>query len=119
MSRPRFLANHDLTEAIVLGVIRREPSVEFQRLRDVGMAERSDTEVLEYAAGLNLLIVSHDVNTMTAHASRRITAGLPMPGFLLAHQGDSIGAIIDDLVFLWVASEAEEWVGKIVFLPLR
>ena len=31
MSRPRFVANHDLTEAIIVGVLRREPSIEFLR----------------------------------------------------------------------------------------
>jgi hypothetical protein len=49
MSRPRFLADHDLTEAIILGVIRREPAIEFRRLREVGLADRSDAHVLDYA----------------------------------------------------------------------
>lgn len=118
MSRPHFLANHDLTEAIVLGVMRREPSLEFRRLREAGMADRPDAEVLEYAARENLLLVSHDVNTMTAHAARRLAAGLPMPGVLLAHQGDPIAPIIDDLILIWAASEAEEWASTIVFLPI-
>jgi hypothetical protein len=34
MSRPRFLADNDLNDAIVVGVRRREPTVEFARLRD-------------------------------------------------------------------------------------
>ena len=33
MSRPRFLANHDLTEAIVLGVMRAGPRMNFAVLR--------------------------------------------------------------------------------------
>jgi hypothetical protein len=31
MSRPRFLADHDLNEHIVDGTLRREPGVEFLR----------------------------------------------------------------------------------------
>jgi hypothetical protein len=50
MSRPRFFADHDLNEHIVHGVLRREPAIEFLRARDVGLHERSDAEVLEYAA---------------------------------------------------------------------
>ncbi|SRR6266478_5267251 len=79
MSRPRFLANHDLTEAIVLGLARREPAIQFHRLRELGLANRPDTEVLEFAAREGFLLVSHDVNTMTAHASQRIASGLLMP----------------------------------------
>jgi len=36
MSRLRFLANHDLTEAIIVGVLRREPSIEFLRFAGPG-----------------------------------------------------------------------------------
>ena len=115
MSRPRFLANHDLTEAILRGVVRREPAVEFRRLREVGLADRADTEVLEYAAREALLIVSHDVNTMTARASERLAAGQSMPGVLVAHQSDPIGRIIDDLVLIWAASEAKNGLGKLCF----
>ncbi|MBV8780131.1 MAG: DUF5615 family PIN-like protein [Phycisphaerae bacterium] len=70
MSRPRFLADHDLTEAIHLGVVRREPSIEFHLLREVGIADRADSEVLDYAASHGLILVSHDVNTITAQCVR-------------------------------------------------
>jgi len=58
MSRPRFLANHDLTEAIIVGVLRREPSIEFLRLRDLGLDAEPDQEVLDYARHHGLLLVS-------------------------------------------------------------
>ena len=119
MSVPRFLANHDPTEAIPLGVTRREPAIEFLRLRDRGMAGKPDPEVLAYTAANHLLVVSLDVNTMTAYASRLIADGEPMPGIFLAHQRDSIAAVIDDLILIWSSSQAEEWLNQIVFLPLR
>jgi hypothetical protein len=119
MSRPRFLADHDLTEAIILGVLRREPAIEFRRLRDVGLANRPDSEVLDYAAHTGLLLVSHDVNTMTAHAADRTRAGLRMPGVFLTHQRHPIAPTSEDLILIWAASEAEEWAGQIVFLPMR
>ncbi|HEX4797302.1 MAG TPA: DUF5615 family PIN-like protein [Humisphaera sp.] len=119
MSRPRFLANHDLTDAIVLGLARREPALEFHRLRELGLASRPDTEVLEFAAREGFLLVSHDANTMTAHASQRIASGSLMPGVFIVHQGDSIATIIEDLILIWAASEAEEWADQVVFLPLR
>ena len=46
------------------GVVRREPAIEFIRARDFSMHERSDAEVLAYAAEHQLIVVSHDVNTM-------------------------------------------------------
>jgi hypothetical protein len=37
MSQPRFLADQDFNEHIIAGVLRREPAIEFVRLRDVGL----------------------------------------------------------------------------------
>jgi hypothetical protein len=118
MSRPRFLADHDLNEHIVDGVLRREPALEFLRARDVGYSERPDAEVLEYAATEGLLVVSHDVNTVPGHAAARIAAGQLMAGLLMVRQTQPIAPVIDSLLLIWSASEAEEWQNQIRFLPL-
>ena len=86
MSRPRFLADHDPDEHIVTGVRRRAAGVEFRRVRDVGLDGRPDPDVLAYAAEQRLLVFSHDVNTMPAHAHRRMVAGLPASGLPVVQQ---------------------------------
>ena len=101
-----------------MGVLRREPAAEFARLRDLGLATRSDPEVLDFAARENWIVVSHDVNTMREAGSTRLAAGLPMNGLLLAHQRTPVSAIIESLLLIWAASEAEEWAGQVEFLPL-
>jgi len=118
MSRPRFLADTDLNDAIVVGMWRREPAAEFARLRDLGLATRSDPEVLDFAALENWIVVFHDVNTMREAASTRETAGLPMNELLLAHQRTPVSPIIESLLLIWAASEAQEWAGQVEFLPL-
>ena len=118
MSRPRFLADHDLNEHILDGVLRREPAVDIVRARDVGLGDRPDPEVLEFAAAHGFLVVSHDVNTMPGHAYDRIQAGHPLAGLLMVRQTAPIGPVIDSLVLIWSASEAEEWRDQVRFLPL-
>jgi hypothetical protein len=118
MSRPRFLADNDLNEHIIDGVLRREPALEFVRVRDVGMSERPDPEVLAVAAAQNFLLVSHDVNTMPGYAYSRVAAGEAMPGLLMVHQFQPIGQVIDSLLLIWSASEAEDWKDQVHFLPL-
>jgi hypothetical protein len=117
MSRPRFLADHDLNEHIVTGVLRQEPVIEFLRVRDVGLDARPDAEILEYAQGARLLVVSHDVNTMPGAASARLARGESFPGLFMVQQTRPIRAIIDSLVLIWAASELEEWKDQVVFLP--
>jgi predicted nuclease of predicted toxin-antitoxin system len=118
MSRPRFLADHDLRNAIVRGVVRREPAVDFLLARDVGVHERPDDEVLRFAAQHGLIVVSHDVNTMSAAAYARLTRGEPFAGLILVRQQAAIGPVIEDLVVIAIGSELQEWQGQVRFLPL-
>jgi Domain of unknown function (DUF5615) len=118
MSRPRFLADHDLNEFIIEGVLRREPSVEFVRVRELGLERQPDPAVLEHAARDSLILVSHDVNTMSAHAYARVESGQRLAGLLMAHQATPVAAVIESLLLIWSASEAEEWENQVRFLPL-
>jgi predicted nuclease of predicted toxin-antitoxin system len=118
MSRPRFLADHDLNEHIIHGVLRREPAIEFVRAREVGLGDRPDPEILEYAAVQGLVVVSHDINTMPGHARARLATGKPLAGLLMVRQTHPIGPVIDSLVLIWSASEGEEWQDQVQFLRL-
>jgi hypothetical protein len=118
MSRPRFLADHDLNEHILDGLLRREPAAEVIRARDVGLADRPDPDVLAYAAREGWLLISHDVNTMPGHAAARLDGGQGIAGLLMVRQTQPIGPVIESLVLIWSASEAEEWQNQIRFLPL-
>jgi hypothetical protein len=103
----------------VLGVQRREPAAVFVRVRDAGLHSRSDAAVLDYAAREGLIVVSHDVNIVPAHAYACIREGKPMAGLFMVQQRESVGAVIEDLVAIWALSEAVEWRDQVCFLPLR
>lgn len=115
---PRFLADHDLHDQIVSGVHRREPACEFIRCRDLGLKSSPDLEVLKYAAENDLIVVSHDVNTMSAAAWGRVERGERMGGLILVAQNVPLQAAISDLLLIWSATEAREWTDQVVFLPL-
>ena len=87
-------------------------------MRDVGLNESSDAEVLAYAAEHGYILVSHDVNTMPNAAYNRMRSGQNIAGLLMAKQRDPIGPIIASLLLIWSASEAEEWENQVGFLPL-
>jgi predicted nuclease of predicted toxin-antitoxin system len=118
MSRPRFLADNDLNDAIVRGTLRREPSIEFVRLRELGLEQHADRAVLEFASREHWIVVSHDVNSMTAAAFAILRDGGPMHGLLLVHQRDALAPTIESLILIWSASEADEWIGLVEHLPL-
>jgi predicted nuclease of predicted toxin-antitoxin system len=118
MSRPKFLADNDFIQAIIDGVLRREPSIDFGRVRDFGLERRSDPEVLEWAAQNGFIVISHDVNSMRGFAYERFARGEPMAGLFLVHQTEAIAPVIESLIVVWAGSEAEEWRDQVRYLPL-
>jgi len=118
VSQLRFLTDEDFNEDIVEGVFRREPAIEFLAVRDVDLRGRPDGDVLEYGATHGLVLLSHDVNTMRGHAYERVRSNRPMPGLFIVRQHIPVGPVIESLILLWSASDAEEWEGHVGFLPL-
>jgi hypothetical protein len=55
---------------------------------------------------------------MSAAAYDRPAAGQSISSLLLIHQLTPLAPGIDHLVLIWAASEADEWVNQVCFLPL-
>ena len=60
MTKARFQADADLRQAIVTGVIRRQPSLDFQSANEAGLQGLKDPEVLAFAARDGRVLVTHD-----------------------------------------------------------
>lgn len=118
MSQPRFLADHDFNGHILHGVSRREPAVEILRVADVGSRDWPDEIVLQHAAENGLIVLSHDTNTMIAAAVARMREGQLMTGLAVAEQDKPVVLIVESIILIWAASDAEEWIDIIRFLPI-
>jgi hypothetical protein len=113
----RFQADADLNQIILLAATRREPSIDFLTAEAGSLVGLKDPEVLAVAAREGRVLVSHDQKTMPKHFAEFISH-LPSPGLLLIPQHLPIAAAVEDLLLIWFASEAEEWVNRIRYLPL-
>ena len=113
----RFLADADLDYAIVQGVRRREPAIDFNSANDAGLEGLPDNRVLEVAAEEGRVLVSHDKHTMPVQFAARIRSGRRSPGVLLALPGATVGDIVDSLLIIWSSSREEEWTDQIHYLP--
>jgi hypothetical protein len=116
--RPRFQADNDLRSAIRRGILRREPSVEFHSAYAAQLDGVADPEVLRRCAEQGRILVSHDENSMPGHFRDFIAAGHVSPGVLIAPQDAAIGAVIESILLVWIASESKEWCNRLVWLPL-
>lgn len=116
MTRPRFQADNDLDQRIVVAARRLDPAVDFQTASALGLHHLSDPEVLALAAREGRILVSHDRRTLPGHFGEFV-ASQRSPGLIVVSQRLPVGRAAELLHLLWAASEAEEYVDAIYDLP--
>jgi len=113
----RFLADADLNYAIVKGCRRQEPPLDFLSASEARLQGVPDPEILAFAAEQNRILVTHDFHTMPRHFGEFLMRRRSSPGVFLVSQHAPIGEVIDELILIWAASNAEEWKNRIVKVP--
>ncbi len=113
----RFLADANFNQKIVKGLLIREPAIDFE-LPQAAIPDRTpDPKVLDLAKALGRVLVSHDVSTMPVWfqqcVEQRRCAGL-----ILVPERLPIRDAIEELLMIWHASEAEEWINIMLRIPL-
>ena len=115
----RFLADEDFDNDIIRGLLHRRDKTDITRVQDEGLSGEDDSAVLEWSASNGRVLLTHDVNTMTAEAYNRLESGLHMPGIIVVPQSASIGIVIDDLCLIADCSEGQDWEGQVRYLSLQ
>lgn len=114
--RIRFQADADIDPDIRKGLLRREPSVDFQPAAGIIADGTLDPEVLAIAADDNRVLVSGDLRTMSVHFQDFIARG-ESPGILLIPPSRSIGAAIEGLLFVWLNWTPVDLRNRVSWLP--
>ena len=99
----RFQADADLDFAILKGVRYREPALDFQSASEAGLRGVGDPEVLERAAAVNRVLVSHGRRTLLNHFRSRLAAGEFSPGLLIVSQLAPVGPVVESIIVSLVA----------------
>jgi hypothetical protein len=115
----RLLADENFNNNTVRGVRLRDPGIDLIRVQDVGLSGAGDTTVLEWAAGRQRILLTHDAATITAFAYERVRKGKPMPGIFEVGRTVALRSAIEDIVLLATCSLEGEWEGQVRCLPLR
>jgi hypothetical protein len=113
----RFLADASLRDAIVSGCFRREPAIDFLSANDANLAGVPDPEVLALAAAEARILVTSDLKTMPRHFGEFLQAGGDSAGVFLVKQHTPVADVIEALLLVWAASDADEWKNRILEIP--
>jgi Domain of unknown function (DUF5615) len=111
--RIRFQADADLDEPVLRGLRRVGPEVDIQTAAAAGLAAMEDAEVLRSAAEAGRILISQDRSTMPRHFQR-----FPLRSrVILLRARVPIAVATEELVLIWAASEAAEWINRLVGFP--
>jgi hypothetical protein len=113
----RFQADADFNLKIVTATVRREPTLDFRTADHAGLRGLTDLEVLARAAADGRLLVTHDRRSMPRHFGEFVSK-TPSPGVLILPQYLPIGAVVEELLLIWSATDASERVDRLyIFKP--
>jgi hypothetical protein len=115
----RFVADENLNGYIVAGVRRRLPKLDLITVMEAGLTGLTDPELLDWAAGENRVLLTHDVTTLIHFANQRLQLKLAMPGMIEITRRVRVRDAIEDLLLIAQCSEPGEWEGQVRFLPLK
>lgn len=103
---------------ILRGLFRRRPDLDIVRVQDVGLRTKHDSEILEWAAAENRILLTHDRDTMPSFAYDRVGAGRAMPGVFLVSDQMPIGQAIDEILLAVDCLAPDECMNLVRFFPL-
>jgi hypothetical protein len=87
---------------------------------DVPPKRTLDPDLLVFAEAEGFSLVTFDKDTMPGHAADHVAAGRHTWGVFVFPDGNnmSAGRIASELVMIWGASQQDEWIDLVAFLPL-
>ena len=110
--RIKFQADEDLNYAIVAGVLRKVPEIDFQSALEANLRGLSDLQVLKRASEQHRILITHDQRTIPKYFAQLITSQ-QSPGVIVISQKVAVKWAIEELILIWSASEPAEYLNTI------
>jgi hypothetical protein len=115
----KFWADENFHGDILRGILAAYPELDITRVQDTELSGADDAMLLEEAAKQGVVIITHDVQTMTKYAYDRVRAGLPMRGVIEVAESMPVGQAVNDLVLVIGASFPADFENQVIYVPLR
>jgi hypothetical protein len=113
----RFQADADFNQIIVNAIIRLKSELDIRTATSANLAGLKDLEVLALAATEGRVLLTHDHSTMPKHFAKFIQK-VASPGVIVVPQSLQIRDVVDDLILIWTATQSDEWLNRIGYLPI-
>jgi len=115
----RFLLDENEPPRLKAAPLRFNPSIDVLRVGDPGAPPLGtpDPDVLRHLELSQRMLITSNRTSMPAHIEEHRAAGGHLWGLLWVRPRTPVGRLAQDLYLVWVASEAEEWVDHLGWIP--
>jgi hypothetical protein len=115
----RFLFDEDTDPDWISALLQEEPGIDVLRVGDLGAPpfRTKDPDLLVEAENLGRVLVSRDRKTIPVHLARHFAAGYHTHGVILLREGFPMATYVQDLLLIWHATTADEWIDRTDYVP--
>ena len=101
-------------------LLRHEPSLTIWMIGDEGAPPRGtpDSEILNWCEQNGFILVTNNRKSMPRHLADHLAEGRSIPGIVTIDLNAPIRAVLEDLILIAGASRADEFLNRIVYVPL-
>jgi hypothetical protein len=114
----RLLIDENFNQRILRGLRLRVPGLDYLIVQETAMQGMQDPPLLQEAAVLHRVLVTHDLKTVPRHAYARVAAGELMPGIIAVPDDLPIGQAIEQLQIVVECAEENDLEDQVLYLPL-
>lgn len=119
--KPRFLLDENLRRSIATGARGHNPAIDIVRVGDPGAPAigTHDPDILDFCELDRRILITKNRKSMPGHIADHVQAGKTFWGMLKVKEGreNEIGKLVETLLLIWAAEEAEAYVGKVEWVP--
>ena len=116
----RFLLDENLmTRPVIKAALRFDTTIDIIRVGGEGAPPLGtlDPEILLFCEAERRLLVTRNRKSMAGHIADHHAAGRHHWGVFKLARKLSIGELAEELYLYWAASEAEEWIDRVEWIP--
>ena len=114
----RILLDQDFNHALLRGLRRRVPDLDFITARDADLSDADDRRLLRWAFENNRILFTHDIRTMPGHYAALLARGESVGGILIIPRRLLMGLVINELEIFVVCSDLDEWKNRLQILSV-
>jgi Domain of unknown function (DUF5615) len=116
----RYLFDENVSPRLKTALLRREPAIDVLRIGDPQTPPLGtpDPDILRYLEGAHRALITGNRASMPGHVAAHLAGGGHHWGVFRLRRWAAFRQVIEDLHLLWEASEDEDWIDQLAWIPL-